>query len=527
MKLTFYLFSEAVKDFEQAVIAEKFSGEEPFEEVEFKEKPPFEAKVYLQRNRPTTPKWLSFFLPYCDIDEKSIQNQNNSLLLLVKANKRIFGVTAGLGFTAINRNKLEMGFGLRVTLNEVDPAKLKLVDSRKIDTTTRQKRVLFNHDSPLSNFEFDLDEDMLNLIAGHPSDSTLGRKLSGSDSLSLTGDYSFTEVGKKCGDLLASFDKQAYKADFGFIDHMRVVKDKDLIAELDNLLFDAVEKRSREKILLAYPEIDNWNQIEHFKFCYQWKPQVFEEVNLANFYTFLDKVGGVEKGDLDAVSILGLDHDNKAVTKRHTAYDYCVIEVDHKGKRYILSMRRWFEVAKEFVEEVENYVNEIEEITTPNFLPPMKQRQKEGDYNSEVAAARTGNLVLLDCKNFRLKGRSQVEVCDLLSSSGEFISVKKYYGSQTLSHLFSQNYVSSTLLHDQAEYREYIIKQCPKNWKLPFQKIGRPEADKITFVYAIATKSSQKLASSLPFFSKVNLRQAKKNIERLGYKVRLYKIPFV
>ena len=527
MKLTFYLFSDAVKEFDQAIIPEKLGGDEPFKEVEFKDELPFVARLYLQRNRPTTPKWLSFFLPHCDIDEESVLNQNNSALLLVKAKNRIFGVTAGFGFTAINRNKLEMGFGLRVTLNEVDPAKLKLVDSRKIDTTTRQKRVLFNHDSPLSDFEFDLDEDMLNLISGHPSDSTLGRKLSGSDSLSLTGDYVFTGIGKKCDDLLTSFEKQAYKADFGFIDHLRVVKGKDLIAELDNLLYDAVEKRSRDKIMLAYPEIDNWNQIEKFKFCYQRKPHAVEEVNLSNFYAFLDMVGGVEKGDLDAISIVGLDHDEKAVTKRHTAYDYSVIEVDHKGKRYVLSMRQWFELAKDFVEEVENYVNGIEEITTSNYLPPMKPGQMEGDYNQAVAAARPSDLALLDCKNFTLKGRSRVEVCDLLSCRGEFISVKKYNGSQTLSHLFSQNYVSSALLHDHAEYRDFIIKQCPNGWKLPIQKIGRPEADKITFVYAIATDSSKKLSSSLPFFSKVNLRQAKKNIERLGYNVRLYKIPIV
>jgi uncharacterized protein (TIGR04141 family) len=235
----------------------------------------------------------------------------------------------------------------------------------------------------------------------------------------------------------------------------------------------------------------------------------------------------VEKGDLDAISIIGLDHDEKAVTKRHTAYDYSVIEVDHKGKRYLLSMRRWFELSKDFVEEVENQVNEVEEITTPDFLPPMKEGQKEGDYNQATAAGRPTDLALLDCKNFKLKGRSRVEVCDLLSCRGEFISVKKYNGSQTLSHLFSQNYVSSALLHDQAEYRDYIIKQCPIGWKLPIQKMSRPDADKITFVYAIATDSSQKLASSLPFFSKVNLRQAKKNIERLGYKVRLYKIPLL
>lgn len=524
MKLTFYLFNESVRRFEDAVIREKFVGDESFQEVEIKSELSFEARLYFQQNRPTTPKWLGFFLPHCDISEEEVQNRTNSMLMLAKAKDRIFGITAGFGFTAINRNKLEMGFGLRVTLNEVDPAKLKLVDSRKIDTTTRQKRVLFNHDSPLSDFEFDLDEDMLNLISGHPSDATLGRKLSGSDSLSLTGDFDFIGIGKKCEDLLASFEKQVYKANFGFIDHMRVVKDKDLIAELHRRLEAAVRKRSRDKIMLAYPELDNWGQIERFKISYKKESHGCEEVNLSALYSLL-KEADLDQGDLDAVSIVGLDHDNKAVTKRHSAYDYFVMEVDHMGKRYILSLRQWFELAKDYVEEVEKYVDAVEEITDPDFLPPMKVGQREDDYNEKAAAAKPGAMVLLDCKNFSMKGRSRVEVCDLLTQDCEFISVKKYNGSQTLSHLFSQNYVSSALLHDYPEYREFIIDQCPKGWKLPIQKMGRPDGDKITFVYAVATDRKSKLVASLPFFSKVNLRQAKKNIERLGYKVRLYKIP--
>ena len=524
MKLTFYLFNDSVKHFDQAVLKEKLSGEEPYADIEFKEELPFEAKMYLQQNRPTTPKWLSFFLNHCEIDEASVRNRTNSLLLLIKAKDRIFGITAGFGFTAINRNRLEMGFGLRVTLNEVDPAKLKLVDSRKIDTTTRQKRILFNHDCPLSDFDFDLDEDMLNVISGHPSDASLGRKLSGSDSLSLTGDIDFAGIGKKCEDLLASFEKQVYKVNFSFIDHMKIVKDKELIAELQRRLKDAVRKRSQDKIMLAYPEIDNWGQIERFKIYSGQNSHVCEEVNLASLYAFLDEADP-EANDLSSVSIVGLDQDEKAVTKRHSAFDYSVMELDHKGKRYILSLRQWFELAKDYVDEVEKYVDDIEEITTTDFLPPMNHGQREGDYNKAVAAARLDDLALLDCKNFTLKGRSKVEVCDLLTCVGEFISVKKYNGSQTLSHLFSQNYVSSALLHDHAEYREYILKQCPKSWTLPFQKMGRIEADKITFVFAIATDRRSKLAASLPFFSKVNLRQAKKNIERLGYKVRLYKIP--
>jgi uncharacterized protein (TIGR04141 family) len=435
---------------------------------------------------------------------------------------RVFAVTAGYGFTAINRGKLEMGFGLKATLNEIDPHKIKNVDARKIDTTTRQKRVLLNHNSPLHDFEFDIDEDLLSLIAGEPRDEELAKKLSGADSLVFTGDLSFQDIGQKCEALLEAFQKEEYRAQFGFIDHLRVVKDPDLQQVLEALLIAALGERRHDRLLLAYPEIDTWSQIERFKLIYARHTTEVEEVDLASVYEFLDAEGFVGV-DPHKFSIIGLDHNGNAVTKKHSLYEYAVMEVEREGQRYLLSLRRWFCLAADYVEEVEQAVAAIQEIDDPFYLPPMSKGQREDEYNE--AAGESEYLICLDKTVFNgLPGYSKVEVCDLLSGQSEFICVKKYNASSTLSHLFAQGYVSATLLFDHPQYRQFVVQHCPEGWHLAFGE-DHLEREGVTYVFAIASDAEGSLAESLPFFSKVNLRNATKDIQRIGFGVRIFKIP--
>lgn len=519
MKLTFYLFNDSVTEFEQAIVSTKFEGYDAFQELKLKKELPFHARAYFQKNKPTTPKWLSFLLEHFDINPEDISNATNSFLLLVKIQDRILAITTGFGFTAIDRNRLEMGFGLRVALNEIDSKKIKEVNVRKIDTTTKQKRVLLNRDSPLHDFDFDVDEDLLNLIAGQPRNGHLARKLIGSDSLSITGDLNIIDLGKKCEALLQAFLKTDYRNDFAFIDHLRIVKDQNLKQELETKLINGLVQRQTEKLMLAYPDIDNLNQIEQFKFIYQGEAYYAEEADLQAVYDFLDSsnFGNIDPKKL---GIIGLDHNQNALTKGFSLYDYIVFETDHKGKRYILTLSRWFELAGDYVQQVEMELNSIEEITDPNFLPFIRRGQKEDDYNANAKG-----FVLLDKKNYPAGGYSRIEVADLLSPQGEFICVKKYNGSSTLSHLFSQGFVSATLFNDQKAYRDFILSKCPSNWPILFNA-NDPDKSKITFIFAIASETSGTLTEALPFFSKINLRQARKSIERLGFKVALYKIAY-
>ena len=524
MKLTFYLFNDSVTEFEQAIRQTKLEGNDAFLEIGLKIELPFETKAYFQHNHQTKPKWLDYLIDYIDINEEEIVNTTNSFLLLIRTRGRIFAITQGFGFVAIDRSKLERSFGLRVVLNEIDPEKIKSVDARKIDTTTKQKRVFLNRNSPLYDFDVDTDEDLLNLISGYPIDTTLAKKFAGSDSLSFTGEVEFLDLGRKCEALLESFEKENYKENFGFIDYLKVIKDGDLKGELDGLLVSALENRQRENIMLAYPEVVDHNQIHRFKLTYDRHSGYIEEVTLEDVYRFFDEYN-FDEIEPSKLSLIGLDQDDHAVTKKYSLDEYLVYETRKDGNRYLFSLSQWFELADDYVAEVEQSVNTIEVIQEIDFLPSMRRGQREDEYNIQVADASLA-IVKLDKENFRLEGYSQVEVCDLLTSNSKFICVKKYNGSSTLSHLFSQGYVSSTLLNDYPQYREFILSRCPVGYgPLAFDR-GSVDKSNITYVFAIASDSQGTLMELLPFFSKVNLRQACRSIKRMGYNVKLFKINY-
>jgi len=108
MKLTFYLFKPGVTDFSKALKQSKLTGQAPFEEVDLKNVN-FNGKAYFQRAKDSAPSLVSIcagLLPHLHNPDR-IRNSTNSFLLLLKVSGRVFAVTTGFGFTAINRDELE------------------------------------------------------------------------------------------------------------------------------------------------------------------------------------------------------------------------------------------------------------------------------------------------------------------------------------------------------------------------------------------------------------------------------------
>lgn len=119
-------------------------------------------------------------------------------------------------------------------------------------------------------------------------------------------------------------------------------------------------------------------------------------------------------------------------------------------------------------------------------------------------------------------GKSRIEFCDLIKGEKDFIHVKYYSGSQSMSHLFSQGFVSSELFISDSEFRQKVNEKLPVHIKLP-DHIPRPDAKIYKVVFAIAT--NKRIPEELPLFSKINLKNFKKSISNFGYEVRICKIP--
>jgi uncharacterized protein (TIGR04141 family) len=90
-----------------------------------------------------------------------------------------------------------------------------------------------------------------------------------------------------------------------------------------------------------------------------------------------------------------------------------------------------------------------------------------------------------------------------------------------LSHLFAQGLVSGELFRRDEEFRRMVNAKLPASYRLG-ASVGCIDAARFEIVYAIVSKSTKAL--NIPFFSKVNLRNADRRLKTFGYRVSLLKV---
>lgn len=529
MKLTYYLFKDTVENFNEIILTKKVNEANNYQELEItNEDLNYEAKVFIQRNKTRAPKWLEFLENDVDIpDKEDMKNTVNSFIILIKINARnsdyFFGITGGMGFTGINKDKLENDFGLKVTLNSINPKELKSLDVRNIDTKAKQKRIHISRGSTISEFGFDFQQDIVNLVSGKSRFEDIGKSMRGNSSLSLNSTTTFETLGDKCRDLLELYFSEDYKEEFDFIDNMRLIKSK----ELKEKLFQSMWKSMKDKdnsIVLTYPDMIEYEKCNHFKIIYNSKSSEFEDLDIAKLYQFIDSIGISDYNKYSKIKIIGLDEFNHPITTAVSIKEFIVYETKIDNKLYIFTLNNWYYIEDNYYKSVQESVNNIK-LIEDGFLFPIKKGESEGEYNE-----RHDNdfFVLMDKRNFNIpNSRSKIEICDLFSKQNHFVCVKKETSSATLSHLFSQGSVSMDLLKNNSDYRKKLIEKSKEKFDDLELDVNNFPYDKSTLVYAISTSKDGDIRNVIPFFSKVNLVQHAKRIKELGVNVMLYKIPVI
>jgi uncharacterized protein (TIGR04141 family) len=195
-------------------------------------------------------------------------------------------------------------------------------------------------------------------------------------------------------------------------------------------------------------------------------------------------------------------------------------EVTSEGTTYFLSGGRWFAVAKNLVKQVNA---EVAQIPIHKTKLPEYGDETEGEYNKRVAIADPKAYALMDVKLIPWGGgSSKFEFCDLYSKNRELIHVKRYGGSAVLSHLFAQGVHSAELFVTEEGFRKEVNALLPASHK--FDPQPRPDTKKHTIVFAIVSEQSGD-ELTLPFFSRLSLRQAVRRLRGFDYACAITKIP--
>lgn len=108
-----------------------------------------------------------------------------SAAYITRVGGRLFAIAFGQGRHLLKEGSYEERFGLRVTLNSVDPKSLRAVDVSTLDANPFHGTRQASREAALGEFGINLDQDILRAVTGRPVDESLGRRMAGVDSLAV------------------------------------------------------------------------------------------------------------------------------------------------------------------------------------------------------------------------------------------------------------------------------------------------------------------------------------------------------
>lgn len=526
-RLTIYLMREDVQDFDDALNSDKATVA-----VTLNSASNIDGRFHYIVPTPRTPDWVTYVRPILAEELADLRSASTSGLLLLRSNARIFAFTFGYGRSLINLSKIEYQFGLRVALNRIDPRQLRSLDTKTFEDMVVSTNTQVSQNAELPAFGVDIATDILRAATGSPRDNTMTKQMSGSDALVMNVKTPPDDLPTLCDDLLTAFSEDTYKADFGWIDQLALVREREQIDALNDLLVSDLRDGITTRSHLAVPEAISWEEMEAFKITGS-RDREYDDLDLDDYLTDLDDTRPSLTIDLlksRRVSVRFGRSDN--FDDRWNLYRCIVTEQRLEEALYVLIEGRWFAVDRSLVDEVDTYARSLPQATTA--LISARVGEHEADYNDRLAQSSPEHLLTLDAQIKRPGGAtSGIELCDVLSDQGEFIHVKRKSRSSTLSHLFAQGSVSATTFvsdpHFREEVRSHIRETVSKaqqaRWLalVPGQDENVPRQD-YCVTYVVVASSEADGVGWLPFFSKLNLMQHGRQLVRLGFKVAISRV---
>lgn len=521
-RITIFLIKSSVKIFENCL-----KEDDDIEEFEIKKEFRGNAAFYFKQQRSKTLPWLPFVKNFSHV-EKKLEDQLSFYaagVLFLRANRRIFAIAFGGGRHLLEPGTCETDFGLKVALNSVDPKKLRSLDAHSLDDSLLQKRLQVASKSGVEAFGINVEKDLLRALVGQPADETFGSLVAGRESLMLVTRILPMQLKDKCNTAFNYYQSEKYKEDFEWVDDLKPVIDPILEKSLDELVLESL--KSEDDTIRIFPSdiIDFYHGVE-FKFGFQ-RPNdtdVYFDLEIEDFYEKAEDLQswGLEK--LYSAKIKGRNSNSNNWSHEWRLYDCLSKELNHGGNQFVLHLSKWYQVSSYLASRVRAHTKKI--FSANHNLPKYKKTDSEGKYNKRVGGQVHANetFVLFDRKLVKVEEAStHVEPCDLYSSDKCIYHLKKGHRSSSLSHLFSQGYVSAVCLLDSQKFRDHFNKKIGtaiNNHTIP----NSPNPADYTLFYGIMTPSKKPIEEIVPFFSQLTLSQITKELKRLKYKVKLIKI---
>jgi uncharacterized protein (TIGR04141 family) len=319
------------------------------------------------------------------------------------------------------------------------------------------------------------------------------------------------------------------------------VKQQDLLKELDAIVFDELVrlvKGKKSDLHIALPDIispEDGVEIGYFGIGLKsGQKHPFGQLAIEDYVEQL-KAGKFD--EVADIATLRASHEVRVIVdgegdkkQKRKLYDCFVYEAEHGGNVYVLFGGDWFVVDKAFHTMVEA---DFQKLVSKPFVPATKAKSERA-FISELDADK--NLLNMDQVKLSPAGAkgANLEPCDFLSRTKQFIHLKDGHASAPISHLWNQGVVSAeSFVRDETfriAFRAVAKKRQEKFKKTGFDKLlpdgrSKPRPADYSVVFGVMRDRSSKTGNlSLPFFSKVSLRAVAERIQLMGFTVQVHLI---
>lgn len=512
-KLSIYLIKSGLIDHNKIIDTDK--SKEPF---------PInldgvEGVLYVKKDSfNPSPPWTKLFTDNFELPDGLFgKSASVGAALIVRIDEDITALTFGTGFHLLRNQAIERDFGLRVTLNSVDPDKLRSIDKASYAHNPLNSRTQSSIELDVFDLEMDSETDILYALTGASNVELFGSYVTGRDSLTLAVDIDIPKLKNILREAIRRYRKEL-PPEFSWVENVKKIKDKELVEILDLELDSLLNEEEVKNIWLGEPEIIDWESQIGYSFDVLPNTPRYVVLELGDLRSYLSDKGKEVNCEVLKSQLVHINNSEYKSTKSWPAYRCLYAEISQGKDQYILRNGIWYEVNRNLVEEVDGYLASINHF---NYVMPMYSFDNEAEYNSHLAES-DPDIDLMDAKCIKIGGKyDKIEFCDLIRNGKELIHIKYYRGSESLSHLFYQGLVGAEAFVKDENFRVALNEKLPGRMKLsnPF---GRPIASEYSIVYAIATDKN--LPQELPFFSKITLKNSVNSLRAFGFDVFLAKI---
>jgi len=239
--------------------------------------------LYIKGTQDRTPSWLSFFEGAMSSVPPDLHNASAAAVWLIGSGGRVFALTFGYGRSLLRPGTWEEDFGLRVTLNAVDPLRIRSVDRVKFDAISQHSQIQASRDANIIEFGLDVEQDLLRAVTGKPRDASLASQLTGKDALKADVRIPVSGIRALLERFLAAFAQDTYKEHFSWVDQVNELRDPTQIQRLDAVLTEKIVRREFDRMWLAIPDRVEWEGMSGFKYRDSHRAEIHPDIHFTSF----------------------------------------------------------------------------------------------------------------------------------------------------------------------------------------------------------------------------------------------------